>query len=92
MTSGDEQLLTRYLLGELPEEERSRLEAEYFADPGLFARLLAAEDDLIDAYVRGALSAEAQARFEERFCRSGEQVQRIAFASALKAQKPPRGM
>ena len=92
MTSGGEQLLTRYLLGELPEEERSGLEAEYFADPELFARLLAAEDDLIDAYVRGALSTEARARFEERFCRNGDGVQRIAFANALKAQKPLGGM
>jgi anti-sigma factor RsiW len=92
MKSGDEQLLTRYLLGELSEEERCTLEAEYFADPELFARLLSAEDDLIDAYVRGELSGEMRARFEERFRGSGDQLQRIAFASALKAQKPPRGM
>lgn len=91
--TGDEQLLTRYLLGELPEEERAELEAEYFADPELFARLLATEDELIDAYVRGALLGQARARFEERFLRTGDQVQRIAFASALrKTQKPPRGM
>ena len=89
MNSSDERLLTRYLLGELPDDERLRLEEEYLADPALFARLLAAEDDLIDAYARGTLTAEARARFEERYRRTGDQQQRIAFAGALNKQTKP---
>ncbi len=93
MTSGDERLLTQYLLGELPDDERLRLEEEYLADPELFARLLAAEDDLIDAYARGTLPVEARAPFEARYGRTGDQQQRIAFADALgKLPKPPRGL
>ena len=49
----DEAVLTRFLLGELPDEERLRLEDACFEDEALFARLLRAEDDLIDAYARG---------------------------------------
>lgn len=79
-----------YLLGELPEDERLRLEEDYLADSELFARVLAVEEDLIDAYARGELSESARKQFEERYGRAADQ-QRIAFASALQ-QKKPRGM
>ena len=36
----DTRLLTRYLLGSLPEEEEIRLESEYLADPAVQDRLL----------------------------------------------------
>ena len=91
--SGDERLI-RYLLGELPEDERLRLEEEYLADPGLFARVLAAEDDLIDAYARGELTGEARLRFEQRYGRTADQQQRIIFAGVLqrKTRKAPGDM
>jgi hypothetical protein len=39
----DEVRLRRYLLGELPDEDRERLQAAYFADGELFVRLLGVE-------------------------------------------------
>ena len=48
----DEILMRRYLLGSLPQDERTSLEGGYLADAGLFEELVAAENDLIDYYVR----------------------------------------
>ena len=82
-TDGDDGLLTRYLLGDLADEERDRLQKTYFEDDALFARLLAAEDDLIDAYVKGSLTAAERRRFEERFGRTPGQLRRLDFSRLL---------
>lgn len=82
--STDDGLLTRYLLGDLPEDERERLQAEYLADDALFARLLSAEDDLVDMYARGALAEPDRRRFEARFVRTPAQARRVSFAHALR--------
>jgi hypothetical protein len=81
--TNDETLLRRYFLGDLPQEERVRLEDLYLVDVELFEELLAAENDLIDAYVRGELTeAEAQ-RFEMEYLKSQERRNRLDFARAL---------
>ena len=46
-------LMVRYLLGDLSDQERERLEQIYFADDDAFAQLSALEDELVDDYVRG---------------------------------------
>ena len=43
----------KYLLGELPEPERTKLEDEYLGDEETFQRLVAAEEQLIYTYGRG---------------------------------------
>jgi len=93
----DEVRLRRYLLGELPDEDRERLQAAYFADGELFVRLLGVEEDLIDAYVRGELTEGDRVRFEQRFGRTARQLDRIkiarmlasATAAPLRAPTPP---
>jgi len=79
----DEVRLRRYLLGELPDEDRERLQAAYFADGELFVRLLGVEEDLIDAYVRGELTEGDRVRFEQRFGRTARQLDRIKIARML---------
>ncbi|HEY0141121.1 MAG TPA: hypothetical protein VGF48_09510 [Thermoanaerobaculia bacterium] len=76
----DADLLRRFLLGTLPEGEHARLQEAFFTDAGLHARVVAAEDDLFDAYARGELSDDERACFEERF---GAQQQRVRFAELL---------
>jgi len=49
----------KYLLGELPEPERTKLEDEYLGDDETFERPVAAEEELIYTYVRGGLFARA---------------------------------
>jgi len=79
--------LINYLLGELSETERDRIEDGYFADDGLHERLLALEDELTDCYVRGELSPKQRQHFEEWFLRSPERKERLKFTRAYRAQK-----
>jgi hypothetical protein len=83
VTTDDDDLLRRFLLGDLPEAEQARLHEACFLDAALQARVLAAEDDLIDAYVRGELAQEERVRFEQRFASTPEQRQRLEFARML---------
>lgn len=77
--------LLRYLLGELSEKRRARLEEKVLADERLFERLLIVEDELIDAYVRGELVADRRSRFEARYLSTPERSARIDVARGLKA-------
>src|ERR1017187_1037550 len=76
-------LLRKYLLGDLPPEERSRVEDEYFAHKDFFEELVAAENDLIDSYTRGRLSDSERELFERKSKGSPDQMARIDFARAL---------
>src|SRR5829696_6148116 len=60
----DGQLLIRYLLEDLSESERGRVEQRYFDDDALYTKLLVTEDDLIDSYVQGELPRKDRERFE----------------------------
>ena len=79
----NEKILTDYLLGDLPDEERERLEARYFVDDQSYQELRAAERDLMDRYVRNDLTATERERFESYFLSSGGRRERLAFARAL---------
>src|SRR6185503_10005685 len=74
--------LTRYLLAGLPPDEEERLEQEYLRGGEAYDRLLAAEDDLIDAYAAGRLEGDEARRFEARFLATPERRERVAFARA----------
>jgi hypothetical protein len=83
----NEELIARYLLGELPEEQQIEIEDRAFADKDFLATITAVENDLIDDYVRQEMSASDRSRFEERFLASAERRKRVEFAKAL-AQVP----
>jgi len=57
-TGLDDEQLTRYLLGLLPREQAERIDEAGIVDDAVAARLRTVEHDLVDAYVRGALSRE----------------------------------
>src|SRR4051812_15132317 len=77
------QLIISYLLGNLAEPARSEFEQKYFADDNLFDLLRVTEDELIDAYVRGELSAPEHELFESNFLAAPAQRERVATARAL---------
>ena len=81
--SDNHELLLRYLLGELGEEEQGRLERRYFADDKLFEEMLLVEDDLIDCYARGELTEGERERVEKHFLKSSARRERVRFARAL---------
>jgi anti-sigma factor RsiW len=81
--SQDDELIERYLLGELSEEEQTRLEERAFSDPDHLPRVRAGEKDLIDEYVRGELSDTRLLAFERRFFASEHRRRQIEFARAF---------
>jgi hypothetical protein len=88
--------LVRYLLGEaLTDAEQAEIEERYFTDDIYFDRLLAVEDDLIDSYVQGTLSAGERAQFEQNFLASNLRREKWeaprAIASFFRARSEPTG-
>ncbi len=75
----DEQLVD-YLLGQLPADEADRLDELSIVDDEVAWRLRAAEQDLVDAYVRGELDAKTRARFESYYMASARRRERVKFA------------
>jgi hypothetical protein len=84
-----QEMIERYLLGELPPEEQAELEARYFSDPELLDRIDAAEDDLIDDYVGGELPRAQRLRFESHFLNE-KRLERVRMAEALRKATAPR--
>lgn len=82
-TDRNERVIRQYLLGELPEEEQTQLEEQYFADDSLYSELRIIERDLIDSYVGGKLSSADHKRFESHFLLSPQRRQRVEFARAF---------
>lgn len=82
-------VIARYLLGELPAEEQEAFERRYFGDPELLDRMDAVEDDLIDDYVRNALTPEQRQQFERHFL-DPRRRERVRMAEALRRAAPAR--
>jgi hypothetical protein len=80
-----DELLVRYLLGELQETDRIRIQERSFSDDDLFERLLEAENDLIDRYARGELARDERRLFEKVVLPRESTRQRLTFAGALGA-------
>ena len=63
----DDVVARQFLLGQLPPEEQGRIEELAFEDPNTFTFLESIEDDLIDEYIHGDLSAEEERHFKDHF-------------------------
>lgn len=79
----DDRRMIAYLLDELDEKERARLEEAYFADDAEFDRLKAVETELIDSYVRGALKGDRRTRFEACYLAGPDLRERVELARVL---------
>lgn len=86
MPSQDPQLFERFLLGDLPEADREALEERLLDDPDLFFEIELAEEELLDAYVRGELSAADRQRFEAVLGRAPRIQERLRFGRQLAAK------
>jgi hypothetical protein len=81
----------RYLLGLLPDDEAERLDQLSVSSDEVSWRLRLAEDDLVDAYVRGTLDAEAVERFESFYLSSEHRRQKVRFARTFVGAIDRRG-
>jgi hypothetical protein len=76
--------LKRYMLGELDQEEQQRLEREIMTDNHTFEQLSVAEDELVEEYLEGSLSAREREKFEKHFLSTPERRQELKLAKALR--------
>jgi hypothetical protein len=79
----NEELAKRFLLGNVSESERAAIEDGFLAPDDSYQQLLIAEDDLIDAYVRGELHASERELFERWLLASQNLRERVEFAQTL---------
>ena len=87
MTAGintdTDDLATRFLLDELPEEERVQVENRLLADSEFFERVLSAESALVDQYVQGLLDGDKLTRAKSLFESSSLQREEVRFTKDL---------
>jgi hypothetical protein len=82
--SADKNLLRRYLLGEIGQEERRALEEFLMTADEAYDEVLAAERELTDDYLDGALTPREKELFETDFLCTPERQQNLSFARTLK--------
>jgi hypothetical protein len=82
----EEEIIRNYLLGQLAEDERTRLDERLLKDAEFETQLLAEEDDLIDDYLGGVLSMSDRDCFERVFLCFPERHQKLRFAKAFHLQ------
>lgn len=90
MSRKDTTRITRYLLGQLPPEERDRTEEGLLKDRELFELAESVEDDLVDRYARNELADDERRRFERHMLTSARIRQRLEVARALAAHERRR--
>jgi hypothetical protein len=81
-TESDE--VRQYLLGNLSESARERLERRVLDETGVNDEVQAKEDELIDQYVAGRLNAEERKQFESFFLLPKERQQKLRFGRTLR--------
>ncbi len=77
-------LLREFLLGQLADEDRERIEDLFLTDSPTRERVLAVEQDLIDDYLEDSLSQGEKERFLSRYAQTDEQRRKLRITGAIK--------
>lgn len=79
----DKDEIRRYLLGTVDEDRRTQVEERILSEPSVYEELLVVEEELIDQYVAGHLSAVEQRQFEGHFLVTAERQKNLRFGKLL---------
>ena len=80
----DTSLFRRYLLGDLDESEQEALERKLMTSDEHFQELLIAEDEIVDDFCAGKLSASQEQKYRHRFLITPERRLQHRFGGALR--------
>ena|ERR1051326_2190088 len=80
-----QKLMKLYLIGGLPEKERSELEELYAFHQETLIELICVENDMIDAYVKYECGPEEIAQIERVYLAAPDRRKRVEFARLLAA-------
>ena len=83
MTEQDENQLIRYVLDDLPANERELVEERYFKDDDYYEALLAIEAETVRDWVAGALPAARALRFEARLKQDAKLRERVSMVEVV---------
>jgi hypothetical protein len=75
--------MLEYLLGELPQEEVTRVEEMMLASEEYFERLTSVEHELVDSYVRNELQGKERRQFEKAYLNTQRRRDRVKLSRAL---------
>lgn len=81
-----EKLMVCYLCGEASPAESFRVEQHFFSDNDYFEQLLAAEDALVDEYLRPKTPMNVRKRIEPLLTSSAFQLRQVKFTRYLMEQ------
>ena len=77
-------LLREFLLGNLIDQERERIESEFLTDSQARERILAVEQDLIEEYLEESLTITDRERFLRVYGRTDEQRRKLKITKSIK--------
>jgi hypothetical protein len=84
-TEADDDVLMRFLVGELPEAERERIEARFMSDPAFYEELCALEHDMLLSYARHELAEPWRTALEARLAESPSLRRELESVTTLRA-------
>jgi|ERR1044072_989286 hypothetical protein len=76
--------ITRFLLGDVDDQERRRLESLFISDPKAKERILIVENELIDDYLEDSLAPADRDRFIAQYETVPQQRRKLRTARAIK--------
>ena len=79
MKPENEEIIKKFLLGEMPETERFDFEEQFITDADLFEEIKVVEDELIEKYVRGWMNPAERSKFEQNFLTTNKRHERVEF-------------
>ena len=79
----ERQEMRSFLLGALDEDLTTQFEERILTEPGVYEELLVVEEELIDQYVTGDLSAPERQQFENHFLVTAERQKNLRFGKLL---------
>jgi hypothetical protein len=79
-----EVLLRQYLLGNVDDEWRQRIESLFLTDSTMRERVLGAEQDLIEDYLEDSLTSADKKRFLLQYAQTPEQQRKLRITKSIK--------
>jgi hypothetical protein len=79
----ERQEMRAFLLGTLDGDHKTQFEERILTEPGVYDELLLVEEELIDQYVAGDLSALERQQFENHFLITAERQKNLRFGKLL---------
>lgn len=76
--------IRQFLLGDVDEEERERIERRFISDPEAYKKIVVVEDELIEDYLEGSLTASDRDKFLAQYGHTPEERRRLRIIKAIK--------